>query len=146
MLEKLLKRLIKTRGMTLLVNFQFNFWEWKSSVDALNYLKSKITLSLSLKKYCGIVLFDIKSAFDSMDWHIISEIVNNSLLQLYLKCLLKKYISNRFIGVNLFEFVSSIHRGRVSVPFSGYWLRITSLNNIIAYNPKYYFTLMILLL
>lgn len=60
MLGKLFERLLKIRVMTLLRNIsclesvQFGFQE-RSTIDAVNFLKSKITESLLSKKYCGIV-------------------------------------------------------------------------------------------
>lgn len=51
-----------------------------------------------------MVSFDRKGAFDNIDWYNITDIIDSSPLPLYLKCLLKNYIANRFIGVNRFEF------------------------------------------
>lgn len=111
MLGKVLERLVKTRTLTylesssLVSNNQFGFKEGRGTVDALRSLEAKIKENLITNKYCGIISFDIEGAFDSIDWELISNIIDDSPLPTYLKYLLKNYISHRFIGINNYTFI-----------------------------------------
>lgn len=70
-------------------NVQVGFGNGRNTVDDLTYLKFKIPALLLCKQYSRSVSFDIQCGFDSIDRHIIKEIMDWYHLAHYLKFLLK---------------------------------------------------------
>lgn len=58
---------------------QYGFWEVCRTSDDLQHIINNITHLLVTKNYCGLISFDIQRAFDSIIWHTISQIIEQSL-------------------------------------------------------------------
>lgn len=101
---KLLERIIKIRIMTKLESIsyfeaaQHGFREGNSTITALYSLKSMVKEKLESGKYCTLISLDIEGAFDTVCWKTLSKIIDDLPIPVYLRSILKNYISNRKIG------------------------------------------------
>lgn len=101
---KVLERIIKYRIISHLEHFnllddaQHGFRESHSTITAMSSFKSIIQKILSSHVYCAAISLDIQGAFDELAWSIISRIIDNSNLHIYLKYIIKNYISVRKIS------------------------------------------------
>lgn len=115
-LGKVYERLIKIRVITILESSyyfddnQHGFREGRSTNTALESLKKMVKEKLQIFKYCAAVSFDISGAFDILDWSIVSHIIDDLPIYLYLKDILKNFISFRLIG---FKFLTGIRWFRI---------------------------------
>ena len=106
-LGKLLEKILKTRIMVYLesINFfdngQHGFREGCSTSSALRALKVNIDNIRKNFKYTALISLDIQGAFDNISWCIIYDVINETPLPLYMKNILKSYLHNRSIGINL---------------------------------------------
>lgn len=103
-IAKVLERIIKFRVMTKLESTgylhdnQHGFREGRSTITAVNLLKSMVKQGLQTNKYCALVSIDIQGAFDNVSWAVLCEIIDSLPIPRYLKSLLKSYITDRQIG------------------------------------------------
>lgn len=108
MLGKLLERIIKHR---LSYHFetqhffnikQYGFREHRSTIDLLTDLTNKIKLNIQQFKYTQLISFDIKGAFDSINWQILIQELKSQNLPLYLTQILMDYLNNRTVITDLY--------------------------------------------
>lgn len=95
--ETLLNNRIKNElaNSGYLSNMQFGFREGKSTGDALKTMKRKMRGARSGKRFCCVVSFDIKNAFNTITWKSILEGMAKAGLPLYLQAIVKEYGANR---------------------------------------------------
>lgn len=69
----------------------YGFLEDCRTSDTLQHIISNIIELLVANKYCGLISFNILGEFDSINWHTISQIINQFPLPKHLKCLLNAF-------------------------------------------------------
>ena len=97
---------------------QFGFRKGKSTVDALNSLKSTVKSS---DKKVGILTMDIKNAFNSASWSAILNAMRDKEVPTYLQRIISSYLENRVIiveasGVTEIDVTSGVPQGSVLGP------------------------------
>lgn len=78
---------------------QYGFSEGISTSDCLRDLLLYIENNRNEYKYITLIVVDIKGAFNSVNWEIIKNIINNLNIDVYLKILLNSYLTNRSVLV-----------------------------------------------
>ena len=134
---KLLEKLIKNRIMMILETNsyldynQHHFREGRGVTTAFSSLLSKTEILRIQFKYISFISLDIMGAFDSINWDILCEVINESILPKYLKILLKNYLVKRKVGAKMIHGIvwSSLSRGCSQGSYIGLllWLLIADL-------------------
>lgn len=98
---KLLEKLLDTRLKSvaeangLLAANQYGFRRGKSTLDAIRHITSAVSEAMDLKSMVGILLLDIKNAFNSASWRLIAESLRDKGVPSYINRILDDYFDKR---------------------------------------------------
>lgn len=100
---KLLERIIVNRLHDYLENFnglstkQFGFRRGKSTINAIEKLRSDITRRSAEGKFIIVISLDISNAFNSLPWHTIISELKKKKMPSYLCRIIESYFTERYI-------------------------------------------------
>ena len=123
-LGKLLEKVIENRLRRYLDEShglnerQYGFRKGRSTIDALNILKTTVSTS---RKKVDVLAMDIKNAFNSAPWSAIMDAMRKKDIPLYLQKILSSYLEDRVIifesgGVTEIDVSSGVPQGSVLGP------------------------------
>lgn len=119
-LQKLKKELRNHGGLS---TQQYGFQEGKSTIDAiervLDLAQCANSGSTKAKKWCALVTFDVRNAFNSANWKNIMEALAEKGIPEYLRKVIGSYLSERSIDLGegqVMQITSGVPQGSVLGP------------------------------
>lgn len=98
LLSRLEEEIVASGG---LADSQYGFRQGKSTIDAVSKVVGIIKEALSgtrrTRKIAGLILFDIRNAFNTLPWGLITEALERRRVSDYLRRILHDYLSEREI-------------------------------------------------
>ena len=132
LINERLKKCMKERAV--LSDNQFGFRQGKSTSDALRKLKRRMRMAIARRKYCVVVSFDIRNAFNTIKWRGIMEALRRAGVPRYLRTILKEYGTGRellFEGVGGIALTYQVNRGVPQGSVLGPTLWIIAFNKVL---------------
>lgn len=108
-MRKLIKKIIDTRLKTtckaneLLTPNQYCFRRGKSTIDAISHVMHGVNNGLQSKCMVGILLLDVKNAFNSAPWRVIAESLQSKVVPGYICRLLDDYFDGSALLYDVVE-------------------------------------------
>lgn len=81
----------------LISSRQHGFVKGRSTITAVRAVLAAV--EASQEQWCALVLIDIKNAFNTASWQVITEVVTEGGISPYLQLLIRKYLQERRISV-----------------------------------------------
>lgn len=97
--EKILDNILKSicEEKDLLTHKQYGFKRGKSTIDAITRVMQIVKLGAETKTMVGILTLDVKNAFNSTPWQIISQTLRDKCVPQYLCRILESYFDERIL-------------------------------------------------